>query len=329
MAKFSIIVPVYNVEDFLRACLDSVYSQTYKDFEVILVDDASSDKSGEICDEYKEKYPDNTVVIHQENMGAGGARNTGLSKARGDYICFVDSDDTITGDALCRIAKCIDEQNPDFVFITANNVDMEGNVLSVSSRPEYENGKLYYLDETPSVITTALNPWDKIIRREIIEKSGVLFPLRVFYEDIRTMSKWVVGCKSFVYLNDPVYNYTLRPGSTMNSEKVMRNAEIIDAMQDLVTWYAENGIYDKYRSELDFLIIDHVFVSATVRVLRTESKKHPLVKQFRDYTFDNIVSIKDNKYVSVMPKNRKTILNFLLKKMYLPVIVIFRYLKKH
>lgn len=329
MAEFSIIIPVYNVAETLPACLDSVYNQTFGDFEVILVDDGSPDGAGGICDEYKSRYPDITTVIHQENSGAGGARNTGLASAAGNYVFFVDGDDTIKPDTLEKVAAQISEKAPDFVMITGQAVDLDGNVLSVDSHNEYENGRLYTLAETPSVVNTATGPTYKIIKREIIEKSGALFPLRVCYEDIRTVPKWVVGCDSFVYLSEPVYNYTLRPGSQMNTSNVMRNAEIIDAMQDLIDWFREKGLYDRYREELDYLIIDHVLVSATVRVLRTESKKHPLIKKFREFTLDNVQSVYDNKYVATMPKNRKTVLNFLMKNMYLPVTVIFRYIKKH
>ena len=90
--RFSVIVPVYNVEHYLRRCLDSIVNQTFDDYEVVLVDDGSTDASGSICDEYRKKY-NSIKVIHQENKGLSGARNTGLDKASGDWIVFVDSND--------------------------------------------------------------------------------------------------------------------------------------------------------------------------------------------------------------------------------------------
>lgn len=100
MPKISIIVPVYNVEKYLRKCIDSILNQTFKDFELILIDDGSTDESGKICDEYNLK--DNRIkVIHKENGGLSSARNAGLDIAQGEYIGFVDSDDWIESDQIC------------------------------------------------------------------------------------------------------------------------------------------------------------------------------------------------------------------------------------
>ena len=108
--KISVIIPVYKAESFLRNCIDSLLDQTFKDFEVILVDDGSPDLSGEICDEYANKYQ-NIVCIHQDNAGINKARSAGLKKAKSDWITFVDNDDTLPRDALERL--CVQTKDTD------------------------------------------------------------------------------------------------------------------------------------------------------------------------------------------------------------------------
>ena len=98
----SVIVPVYNVERYLRQCLDSLINQTYNELEVIMVDDGSKDSSGKICDEYSEKY-DNFKVVHKENAGLGMARNTGFEHIKGEYVTFVDSDDYLEPDCIATL----------------------------------------------------------------------------------------------------------------------------------------------------------------------------------------------------------------------------------
>lgn len=109
----SVIIPVYNVEKYLHRCLDSVIEQTYKNLEVILIDDGSTDHSGEICDDYAAKDV-RIHVIHQENQGVSAARNKGLDTAKGEYIAFVDSDDYILPEMYAKMLECIIENNVDF-----------------------------------------------------------------------------------------------------------------------------------------------------------------------------------------------------------------------
>lgn len=326
MAKISVIIPVYNVEKYLEECLESVYSQTVKPFEVILVDDGSPDKCGEICDTLAASHPELTKVIHQENMGLGGARNTGISAATGDYLFFLDSDDTIDPDAIERLDRVIEKTGADMVLCGVRILMPDG------SR---EDIPLPYADETVlcpkkdrAILTGTPEAPLKITKRELFTENGIKFPPKVWYEDIRTTPKLLAAAESAVVLEKPLYNYYHRTGSIMNNKNVERNAEIVMAMEDLRSYFAERGLSDTFRDELDFLTIDHVFVSATVRVLRTEKSSHHLVEEFRKYTFDNCKDIKNNPYVKTMPKNRKIILELLLRKLYLPVSAIFRYIKK-
>ena len=114
MNKISVIVPVYNVEPYLIECLESIINQTYRDLEIILIDDGSTDKSGDICEEYAKK-DDRIIVIHQSNQGSASAKNAGLRKASGEYLAFVDSDDFLQEDAYEFMVRQLEEYHADII----------------------------------------------------------------------------------------------------------------------------------------------------------------------------------------------------------------------
>lgn len=323
MYKLSFIIPIYGVEAYLATCLDALYPQLTPECQVILVDDESPDRCGRICEEYRERYPECTTVIHQKNMGLGGARNTGIQAANGEYLFFIDSDDTITDGAVDCLLKAIEKYSADVFVFPFLSVDEEGNVLGTFKDSAPCNTVLNTKD-TKSILTGYPNAWNKVYRASLFSSTGILFPSKVWYEDIRTTPKLLTKADSVVYLEEPLYNYLLREGSIMNSSKIDRNIEIIEALDDVITWFKADGSYDEYRNEIDYLLIDHVFVAATVRVLRSVGKKHPLIKKLRDYTLENCKDTKANPYLATMPKNRKLIYKLLLSKLYSAVMLIFK-----
>lgn len=117
MIKYSFIVPVYNVERYLKRCLDSIIAQTYHDYEAILIDDGSTDSSGQLVDEYALIYPDKMRVIHQKNAGLGGARNTGIEAAKGEYLIMVDSDDYISERMLETVDRYLIQYHNDILIL--------------------------------------------------------------------------------------------------------------------------------------------------------------------------------------------------------------------
>lgn len=325
--RLSLIIPVYNVERYLEKCLDSIYCQITDECEVILVDDGSPDSCGAICDSYGAKYREYTTVIHQENTGNGGARNAGIEASCGDYLFFIDSDDTLEKDAVETLLSLADETDADVILFASRSVTENGDVLSYSNEP-FVSGKLLRVKEYKNVLTAPPGPCTRITKAALYKDYGIRFPHRVWYEDIRTTVK-TLGVAETVYYTDKVlYNYLRRSGSIMNNGKVERNGEIIWAMDDLIEFFTEMKLYDTFRDELDFLVIDHVLVAATVRVLRCTSPRHPLVKELRDYTYSHCKSVKDNPYSATMTGTRRLIFRFLQKKLYLPVVLIFRYIKK-
>lgn len=176
MPQISVIVPVYNVEKYLHRCVDSILAQTFTDFELILVDDGSSDNSGIICDEYAGIH-NNVKIIHQKNQGVSVARNVGLDIAEGEFIAFIDSDDTVDKTYLEILY-----QNGEFDFVTAGfNMqysdcswhkyefpDITTDYRNVSSYPSKFMGKYYFG-----------SPWAKLYKRKIIKENNIFFPLDI------------------------------------------------------------------------------------------------------------------------------------------------------
>ena len=232
----SVIVPMYNVEEFLPRCVESIINQTHKNIEIILVDDGSPDKSGEIADEYANK-DERISVIHQDNKWLGGARNSGLKVAKGKYVLFVDSDDYIRQDMCELLYNKIEEDGVDAVFFGLTPVNENGVILSSGLLPLTIN-KVYRGNEVqetlyPLIISThSLNSAVmKIYRRDFLVNNDLLFDESVRYaEDYVFCLDLFPRLKSFSYLNEPLYYYVENNSSIMHA----RDAAIINK---LITLY--------------------------------------------------------------------------------------------
>lgn len=212
--KVSIIIPVYNVENYLRQCLDSILNQTFTDFECILIDDGAIDMSGEICDEYSLK-DSRFIVIHTSNSGQGGARNKGLDIAKGDYIVFVDSDDFLEESYLQYLAELIDGSDYDFVSCCANFVDEGGNFIKRNdynfAQKQIVGNDIWEAFFGGNLIEDAL--WNKIYKRQIWE--CLRFREGLIYEDSEIIVRILKASKKVLFTREYLYNYRIRDNSTM------------------------------------------------------------------------------------------------------------------
>lgn len=322
VARTSIVVPVYNVEKYVGKCIDSILAQTDGDFELLLIDDGTKDTSGEICDAYGEK--DSRVkVIHQENKGLGGARNTGIEAATGEWILFVDSDDWLEPDILEKAGKTARETGADLVMFGFRSVDELGTTLQ-NYVEELPKGQVLEIAKHPDIYLTAPCAWNKLYKTELFRKTGVRYPNRVWYEDIRTTLKLFLAAKTAVFLDDIGYNYLLRSGSITNNVNADRNAEIIDAFEDILSYFKEQGALKAYEDVLCYLTVFHVYLTASVRVLRIDPA-HPLLQRFREYTYQTFPNWKKNPYLSQkLGRKRKLLLSLLEKRLYSVIRLMFR-----
>lgn len=314
MKKISVIIPVYNVEKYLGNCIESVLAQDFSDYEVILVDDGSTDKSGIICDEFAAKHSE-IRVIHQKNKGQGGARNTGIENAEGEYLLFVDSDDSIKGNMFSFLYDTAVQNNSDIVFFGMDCVDEDNNIIS--TRKPINNGiKNLVTEEKMYHFITDTYPWDKLYKADLLTASNVRYPERVWYEDFCFLMK-IAPCTDKVTLTDKVfYNYLQRDNSTMHVKNTDRNSDMLTVVSDILSFYRENKIFDKYYNELCFMTVMHMMILCTLRVA-TEDVSHPLLKQFYEFTYENFPDFKKNKYVKChLTRRHRVIFAFTKRRMY-------------
>lgn len=207
----SVIIPVYNVEKYISQCLDSVCNQTYSDLEIILVDDGSTDDSGEICDKYA--CQDKRIhVIHQENIGAAAAKNAGLQVASGEYLSFVDSDDFLEPNAYRYMLQVMQTQGADVVQCSYRDVfknHTKEHVLKNATLSQIDFLALFTEDWTCALL------WDKLYRRSLFE--GVSFESGHKIDDEYFTYQGIMNAKKIVRDSQIVYNYRKRASSVMYS----------------------------------------------------------------------------------------------------------------
>lgn len=220
--KISVIVPVYNVEAYLERCLNSILGQTYKNLEVILVDDGSTDKSGRICDKYQ-KEDSRILVLHQKNQGLSSARNTGLQYVSGEYVSFVDSDDYIEQDACRQLIDYMEASDSDICFF--GHYRIQGNRRIRYDVPpqklEYVGTKSIFSEFLANAFAgevgngdgfTGLSVWSGIYRAKLVKERNLLFPSEKEFlsEDVLFNLKACVYADKIVICPKYFYNYILR-----------------------------------------------------------------------------------------------------------------------
>ena len=214
--EISIIIPVYNSEKYLNACLDSVLAQTFKDFELILVDDGSPDGCGRICDEYADK-DDRVRVCHIENSGSSAARNYGIDRARGKYLGFIDSDDRIDEDMYEILYNNLIKEDADISM--CGLFDEYGDeIVKVFDKPVYK-----VMDSEESILTvmeaklTSVTPVNKLYKKELFE--GIRYPVgEDSGEDASIIVELLLRCKKTVLTTEQKYHYIHREGSITTRE---------------------------------------------------------------------------------------------------------------
>ena len=220
----SVIVPIYKVEKYMDLCIRSILNQTYQNFELILVEDGSPDVCGRKCDEWAEK-DERISVIHQANGGLSAARNAGIEQAKGDYLCFVDSDDWLKADYLETLYGLIRETGADMACCGFERVSEAGKTTDenvhiqegVYSQDEF--WKLFYFEKGCRTYYTV--SWNRIYRRKLFEK--LRFPCGLIHEDISVLYDLISECRSIALSPKVEYCYLQRMDSIMSSGRSVLN----------------------------------------------------------------------------------------------------------
>ena len=222
----SVIVPVYNVERYLKKCIDSILVQTYRQLEILLIDDGSTDRSGQLCDELK-NTDSRICVLHKENGGQAEARNLGIKHAKGDYIMFVDADDWIQENMIEILLNCVHSEKADMVCCGYRSIGEDGKVIEVPKQKEgfYDADSAVLILLKGEAIHNVV--WGKLLKREMI--SRIPFPQGCIHEDDFVVFRWIYASQKIFLLNLPLYNYLKRPESTMTTAFNPRRLARIDA----------------------------------------------------------------------------------------------------
>lgn len=285
MKKLSVIVPVFNVEKYIRECIDSIINQTYTNLEIILIDDGSEDNSGKICDEYAQ-IDSRVIVIHQNNAGQSAARNAGMRIAMGEYIGFADSDDWLHNDMYHKMMLSAIKNEADIVEChSANFIDggkaeytrnNEGNILS-SGKEALE--RLVYprkIAERPSYAV-----WSKVYKRELIEDE--LFPEGYIHEEYFYDAKVFLKAKRYLVLKDTLYFHRIRENSTTTSKFSEKDLDKLKLIKQRIAFLTDKGdeALAKY-SEMEYFRIELLYYAracevnnvAVADLLKEELKKN-------------------------------------------------------
>ena len=243
--KISIIIPVYNVEKYLRTCLDSVVNQTWRDVEGIVVDDASPDNSRKIIKEYERRYPDRIKGVYlDENLCQGGARNKGLEIATGDYITYLDSDDYLDVTMCEKMAYKAMETGVDIVYCDAyrNYIGTDKKVW-VSYQFDSEMGQVDREKQRLHILNYGF-AWAKLIRTSVIRDNKLLYPEHKKYEDMMFVPLLMQYIKSAAYIKEPLYYYSIREQSVMTTRNTEHHKDMALAGELLYADMDSRGLHD-------------------------------------------------------------------------------------
>lgn len=238
--KFSIIVPVYNVEDYLQQCLESLQMQGYQDYEVVCVNDGSTDNSRGILANWEEKWPQ-LRVINRENGGLSAARNTGLKAATGDYVVFVDSDDWVEPTMLDTLAKAIG--NEDMLCFACQRTDNNG---SDHLSAETTNGWNYYNRHALEArVVPFVCVWQRCYRRQFLSDNNLCFREGILHEDNEFTPRACLKAKSIKVIPNVLYNYRVRPNSIMTTRGLKSKESLITIGNELSELFSHESDIDK------------------------------------------------------------------------------------
>ena len=278
MFAFSLIVPVYNAGDFLADCMESLLEQSYGRYEIILVNDGSTDGSGEMCERIALHNSSLVKLIHQENKGVSAARNAALDVAKGDYVLFVDADDRLSEGALLALDKCLAANRCDVLCFGNDVIDENGHARRCRFRHESRiKAKQFSLkDFRPAV-------WSYMISLNLIQKEGIRFVEQLRYsEDSNFLFKCLCSATNVAYLDTRIYNYRIHRNSAIHKEFTYdwANANLI-AAKDALSYLRNKG--DNIQSLATFLITYYI-KHFLVMFFRTGNReKDKAIQDFMDF----------------------------------------------
>lgn len=299
MCTVSVIIPVYNVEKYIRQCLDSVIDQTFTNFEVILVDDGSTDRSGDICDEYS-KRDTRFKAIHKMNGGSSSARNIGIDASLGECIYFLDSDDWIEKETLEVLLLNMGKNSRSIVIC--------GYAISDGSSVISKTKQEFFTNDSKQIINRFIRKeysysvWNKLYCRKLIKENRIYFPTRIKYGEDQSFNLiYLSYCDNSIVISQSLYNYRIRKGSITNNFSI-DSLEHYKASEDLIIKaFKENNKYEEYKELIaaHYIYVFNDFFGSIFRINNLSiTKKYLIFKDiFIDFNKKGFHKIKFIKYL--------------------------------
>lgn len=315
----TIIIKVYNEEEYIQESLESIIKQITDTEEVLVIDDGSTDNSKIIIDDVIRRYPDSNIrYYYKENGGPGSVCNYGIQKSTKEYIYIVDGDDILPENTIASIRETLDEESIDYLFFNSERISFDGTTSSI----RFPIKKDVLLDE--SIKKTLLNyspsVCNKVFRKSIITDNNIEFPNTKIGEDLNAVTKILVQSKRIKYIDKTAYKYYQRNNSLTNSGGIKKNLDIIVSVRDLVDYFKEENLLEKYANELYLLIFKHLLVFSTVRLIKTSSvSEKKQVNEAIKLIYDHFKSISQEIKISNRSKKRIQLSN---KKHYLVYFLV-------
>lgn len=296
MVKVSVIVPVYNVENYIRKCLDSLVNQTLEDIEIIVVDDGSKDSSASIIKEYTDKYK-NIKYYKKENGGLSDARNFGMQYAKGKYIAFLDSDDYIDVNTYKIMYEKATKEDSDIV---------ECNFYWAYEKKHKKDIGEKYKVKKEMLEKARVVAWNKLYKKELLEQAQIKFPKGLQYEDVEFFYKLVPHIEKVSFVNEPLIYYVQRKNSLSNAQNE-KTKDIFTVLDNVISYYKEKNLYEKYKEVLEYTYTRLLLCSSFKRI--TKIKDNNIKKDLLNQTWiklnETFPNWKQNKILNTKPNSKK------------------------
>ena len=317
--KLSIIVPVYNMTagGKLEYCLNSLLTQKMDDYEIIAVDDKSTDDSLKLLREYEQRYPDKMrVIASSENRRQGGAKNLGLNAAHSEWIGFIDSDDWIAPDMFSKLLEKAAETGADVVgcdYLITDEIGKEEGIRETNNDPE-QTGVL----DDEKYRRLILKPGSmviKIYRRELFEENHIRFPEKMFYEDNAIGVLPLLHAKHFERVEEYLYFYYQHQTSTVHTIDMGRLNDRVKAAKIYLEECKSRGFYDKYKEEIDYKVFELGYRNTLFSYMQTVKKvKYDYLVQMKAFLEQYVPDVESNSYLAkYMDAENKKLIHMHLK----------------
>ena len=321
MLKYSVIIPVYNVENYLPRCIDSLLTQNYSDLEILLIDNGSKDQSGQICEDYADQFS-NITAYHIPNRGVSSARNFGLAKAKGEFICFVDADDYLVGNLFSDVENQLDSELDLLVFSYYNSIEKNlseiarsANILPIKGKKD--KSEFIALFQELFLTDMMYTVWNKIYRREFLEKHQIVFENYELGEDVR-FNRTIYECVNKIAFSQTCYYVYIsgRASSAMgqyNSNRMNYQLEELEKVDQLMSRW---GIHDEQ-------FVDQIKARILMSNIRNISKQKMSLSKKRHY----VEELCANKEMVILTKKNTPFINLIVRfllnyRMYRTVIFL-------